>query len=139
MMHRGLLSPSEERWLARFLARLIKFDSRVLELVEYPVWLGLIRIADNQLIDRFVPDSWQNPFRRLIDLSKHLDTDGIGQLVSSNYAATFPMPVKLAPLQERLMRNAYGLLEAKIYDGLLTVRMRGMTRRQIRKLNKQKK
>lgn len=138
MKFRGLLTPAEERWLARFMSRLIKFDSRLLEFADYPVFLALIRIADNQLIDRFVPEKWQNPFRRLLDLSKKLDVEGIGTLVNSNYAATFPLPVHLNPLQERLVRNAYGMVEVKIYEGLLNIRMRGMTRRQLRKFKKQR-
>lgn len=138
MNERGLLNKAEERWLARFLERLIKFDNRAIEAADYFVFLALVRVADNQLIDR-LPDKWLNPFRRLIELSRKLDLEGIGQLVKSNYALSFPMPLQVSPIQERLVRHAYGILEVKIYEGLLNIKMRGMTRRQIRKLERSKK
>lgn len=138
-MRKGLLTQEEERWLARFLDRLVRFDNPIAEALDYYAFLSLVRIADNQFVNRFVPEKWLNPFRRLIDMSRSLDVDGIGALINSNYAFTFPVPAGMGPLQERMLRGVYTTLETKIYEGLINIRKRGMSRRQLRRFERQQR
>lgn len=73
---RGILSKADEKWLAKFMDKAIKLKG-VLELIDGGVIRVLITTLDNIVVEKYVPDDWQNPIEELIALGKARDKAGI--------------------------------------------------------------
>jgi hypothetical protein len=116
---RGLLTAKEERWLAKFIDKLTPFRSKIIEGGDYFFYVTVIRLIDNMLIGRIIPGNWINPLRTLVELAKQKDTKAIGELMAATAAGAVDIPFLNEAGEKAVFLHAYGLLEAKLYDGLL--------------------
>lgn len=116
---RGLITAREERWLAKLIDKLTPFHSKIIEGGDYFFYVTVIRLIDNMLIDRIMPAGWVNPLRTLIELAKAKDVNGIGELMATTAAGNIDIPFLNETGERAIFIHAYGLLEAKLYDGLI--------------------
>lgn len=118
MEEKGLLTNKEERWLARFCDNLKKFKNPILEIGDYFFYRGLIKLVDDILLEKTVPENWENPVRKVISLAKANDIDALGELVTSKANEAIDLPFVDEASEELMFRHAYGLLATHIYSGL---------------------
>ena len=126
IMDKGTLSNADEKWLARFLDNLKKFKNPILEIGDYYFYRCLIKILDDVLYEKYVPDNWKNPITDLIRMAKAMDVDGIGELVISRANENIDIPFIDEPTEAATFRSAYGLLTAKIHEGLVWMQSKGV-------------
>lgn len=127
IMEKGLLTNKEERWLARFLDNLKKFKNPILEIGDYYFYRGLIKLCDDVLFEKYIPENWENPIRKLIELARANDVEAIGNLLVTEGNALIDLPFIDEPAERLIFQNAYGLLSAKIYEGLVWLNEKGQT------------
>lgn len=116
MKLQGLMTPKEERWLARFLDKLTPLDSKILEGGDYLFYRNVIRLIDNLIIGKFIPGDWVHPLRKIIDLARVNDVKGIGEMLSGTAAGRVDIPFLNENGEKAVFLHAYGLIEAKIYE-----------------------
>lgn len=116
---RGLLTPKEERSLARLIDKLTPFENKIVESCDYYFYLNVLRLLDNLLIGKLIPVDWIHPIRRLIELAKAKDTKTIGEMVTNTMAGNIDIPFLNETGEKAVFLHAYGLLESKLYEMLL--------------------
>jgi hypothetical protein len=116
--YRGLLTSKEERSLARLLDQLTPFDNKIVEACDFYFYLNVLRLLDNLLIGKLIPENWLNPVRRLIELAKAKDTKAIGEMVAGTMAGNMDLPFINETGEKAVFLHAYGLLESRLYEML---------------------
>lgn len=79
---KGILSKKDEKWLSKFLDEAIKLKG-IAEAVDGFAFRILIVTLDNIVIEKYVPEDWQNPIEKLIELGKARDKAGIAAFLDS--------------------------------------------------------
>lgn len=121
----GLLTNKEERWFARFCDNLKKFKNPILEFGDYFFYRGLIKLTDDILLEKAVPENWESPIRNIIELAKANDVDAIGEIVTTKANEKIDLPFVDEEAEAQMFRYAYGLLAAHIYTGLKWMKEKG--------------
>lgn len=116
MKFQGLMTPKEERWLARFLDKLTPLDNKLMEGGDYLFYRNVIRLIDNLIIGKFIPADWVHPLRKIIELARAKDVKAIGEMLSVTAAGNVDIPFLNENGEKAVFLHAYGLLEAKIYE-----------------------
>jgi hypothetical protein len=116
---RGLLTAKEERGLARLIDKLTPFENKIVERCDFFFYVTVIRLLDNLLLDKVIPEGWVHPIRNLIELAKAKDTKAIGELVAQTAAGNMDIPFLNETGEKMVFLHAYGLVEAKLYEMLL--------------------
>jgi hypothetical protein len=116
---RGLLTAKEERGLARLIDKLTPFENKIVERCDFFFYVTVIRLLDNLLLDKVIPEGWVHPIRNLIELAKAKDTKAIGELVAQTAAGNLDIPFLNETGEKMVFLHAYGLVEAKLYEMLL--------------------
>ena len=110
-MEKGILSKKDEKWLAKFLDSAIKL-SGFAELIDGVVARILLVTLDNLIIDRYVPDDWQNPIEELIKLGKERNKEAIAEWMDKKIDLPFVEGVSERVAFESVVR----FIAAKMYD-----------------------
>lgn len=116
MKFQGLMTPKEERWLARFLDKLTPLDNKLMEGGDYLFYRNVIRLIDNLIIGKSIPGDWVHPLRKIIELARANDVKAIGEMLSVTAAGNVDIPFLNENGEKAVFLHAYGLLEAKIYE-----------------------
>jgi hypothetical protein len=116
MKFQGLLTPKEERWLARFMDKLTPLDSKILEGGDYLFYRNVIRLIDNLIVGKLIPANWVHPLRKIIELARVNDVKAIGEMLSGTVAGKVDVPFLNENGEKAVFLHAYGLIEAKIYE-----------------------
>jgi len=124
---RGLLTPKEEKWLARFIDRSTPFKNKIVEKCDYFFYVNVIRLLDNCVLDKTIPGNWINPLRKIIEMAKAKDTKGIGELMASTAAGAIDIPFLSDNGEKLIFLHAYGLLEAQLYQALIHIENKNKT------------
>lgn len=125
MSNKGLLTNKEERWLARFCDNLKKFKNPILEIGDYFFYRGLIKLGDDILLEKVIPEDWVNPIHQIIELAKANDVEAIGTLVVEEANKKIDLPFIDDQAEAQMFRYVYGLLAAHIYSALKWVTEKG--------------
>lgn len=75
---KGILSKNDEKWLASFMDAAIKLKG-IAELIDGGVIRVLVTTIDNIVVEKYVPENWQNPIKELIVLGKERNKEGIAE------------------------------------------------------------
>lgn len=115
---RGLLTPKEERGLARLIDKLTPWENKIVETCDYYFYLNVLRLLDNILIGKLIPEDYIHPLRKLIEVAKAKDTKTLGEMVANTMAGNIDIPFLNETGEKAVFLHAYGLLESKLYEML---------------------
>lgn len=85
---KGILSRKDERWLAKFIDSALKLKGFA-ELIDGAIIRGIIAILDNVLIEKHLPDEWENPLEKMIEAAKNKDTTALAELIDAKIDVPF--------------------------------------------------
>ena len=89
MDRKGILTKDDERWLARAVASKLKFKNAFLSLVKRPLLVVLIKILDNIIIEKHVPEKFRNPLKEVIEAGKVRDKVRIARILNDKIDLSF--------------------------------------------------
>lgn len=90
MEEKGILSKSDERWLSRVLDYVCELKGW-LELVDGPSFRLLIKVADDYVIENYVPVTTKNVLKELVILGKAKDVNAIKDLINEHLKIANPL------------------------------------------------
>lgn len=110
-MEKGILTKKDEKWLAKFLDGAIKLNGFA-ELIDGIIARILLVTVDNLIIDKYVPENWQNPIEELIKLGKERNKEAIAEWLDKKIDLPF-----LNELSERVaFESVVRFIAAKMYE-----------------------
>lgn len=87
MNEKGILTKDDERWIAHRLDDVCKLKGWI-ELVDGHAFRALISVADNYLVENYVPETGKNLLKELVILGKAKDVEGIKTLINEHFKIT---------------------------------------------------
>ena len=90
MEEKGFLSKSDERWLSRVLDHVCELKGW-LEIVDGPSFKLLIKVADDYVVENYLPVEQKNLLKELVILGKAKNIEGIKTEINNFFKITNPI------------------------------------------------
>lgn len=90
MINKGILTRSEERWLSRTLDHVCELKGWF-ELVDGPAFKLMIKVADDYVVENYVPDTTKNVLKQLVAFGKLKDVNSIKSLINEHLKISNPL------------------------------------------------
>lgn len=104
-MEKGFLSKKDERWLRKVLDHVCRLKG-LAEVVDGPGFGLIISVADNHVIEKYLPIEQKNLLVELIKLGKEKNTEAIQKLIIERFKLTNPLIISLEQMALNFILSA---------------------------------